>query len=150
MKKADRFPFAKPYRDRHGKTRWRYRHKGVTAELGTEWCSDEFVRRYVEAENGRKASNGVGASRTIPGTLNDLAVQFYKLHLPTVAESTAADYRAVIDALRVKHGHKRVSHMARRHVIAIKAEMAATPQQANKTLKRLYDGAGEGSGMAHR
>lgn len=64
-------------------------------------------------------------------------MQFYRLHLPTVAESTAADYRAVIDALRIKHGHKRLSHMARRHVIAIKAEMAATPQQANKTLKRL-------------
>lgn len=137
MKKADRFPNAKSYPDRHGKRRWRYRHKGVTAELGTEWGSEEFARRYADAENGHKASKGVGAGRTVPGTLNDLAVQFYKLHLPTVAESTAADYRAVIDALRVKHGHKRVSHMARRHVIAIKADLASTPQQANKTLKRL-------------
>lgn len=136
MKKADRFPHAKSYRDRHGKLRWRYRHMGLTAELGTEWGSEEFCRRYAEAVNGL-ATHGAGASRTVPGTLNDLAVQFYKLHLPTVAESTAADYRAVIDALRVQHGHKRVAHMARRHVIAIKAEMADTPQQANKTLKRL-------------
>lgn len=134
--KADRFPFAKSYTDRHGKRRWRYRHKGVTAELGSEWGSEEFCRRYGDAVNGQEKGRA-GASRTIPGTLNDLAVQFYKLHLPTVAESTAADYRAVIDALRVQHGHKRVSHLARRHVIAVKAEMAATPQQANKTLKRL-------------
>lgn len=136
MKKTDRFPHAKAYRDRHGKIRWRYRHKGVTAELGTEWGREEFCRRYADAVNGH-AKGGAGASRTVPGTLNDLAVQFYKLHLPTVAESTAANYRAAIDALRVKHGHKRVSHMARRHVIAIKADMAATPQQANKVLKRL-------------
>ncbi|SDL09092.1 tyrosine-type recombinase/integrase [Paracoccus chinensis] len=136
MKRAERFPHAKSYRDRHGKIRWRYRHKGVTAELGTDWGSEEFCRRYAAAVNG-PAKDGAGASRTAPGTLDDLAVRFYKLHLPTVGESTAANYRFVIDRLRVKHGHKRVSHMARRHVIAIKAEMADTPQQANKTLKRL-------------
>ncbi len=33
MKKTDRFPHAKAYRDRHGKTRWRFRVKGLTAEL---------------------------------------------------------------------------------------------------------------------
>ncbi|MDO5370566.1 hypothetical protein [Paracoccus sp. (in: a-proteobacteria)] len=137
MKKADRFPRAKSYPDRHGKRRWRYRHKGLTVELGTEWGSEEFCRRYADAENGQKTSKGVGTGRTVVGTLNDLAIRFYKLHLPTVAESTAANYRAAIEPLRVKHGHKRVSHMARRHVVAIKAEMADTPQQANKTLKRL-------------
>lgn len=33
MKKTDRFPHAKAYRDRHGKTRWQFRVKGLTAEL---------------------------------------------------------------------------------------------------------------------
>lgn len=135
MKKTDRFPNAKSYHDRHGKLRWRYRRKGVTKELGTEWGSDEFKRRYSEAENGK--SEGAGASRTVPGTFNDLVSKFYKLHLPTVGESTAKDYRAVIEPLRMKHGHKRAAQMRRRHVLEIKAEMAATPQQANKTLKRL-------------
>lgn len=137
MKKSDRFPHAKTYRDRHGKARWRYRHKGFTAELGTEWGSEDFRRRYAEAVNCQNSKEGAGASRTVPGTFNDLAVRFYKLHLPTVADSTAADYRAVIEPLRIKHGHKRVAHMQRRHVIEIKAELAATPMQANKTLKRL-------------
>jgi len=54
-----------------------------------------------------------------------------------VAASTAADYRAVIEPLRDKHGHKRVAHLQRRHVIEIKSELANTPMQANKTLKRL-------------
>lgn len=137
MKKSDRFPCARQYRDRHGKARWRYRHKGFTAELGTEWGSEEFCRRYADAVNQQTATAGVGVTRTAPGTLNDLIATFYRLHLPTVAPSTSADYRAVIEPLRMKHGHKRVSHMQRRHVIAIKAELAATPMQANKTLKRL-------------
>ncbi|WGR60259.1 hypothetical protein E3U26_05845 [Paracoccus ferrooxidans] len=137
MKKTDRFPRAKPYRDRHGKVRWRYRCKGFTAELGPEWGSEDFCRRYAEAVNQQKAKPGAGANRTVPGSFNDLVVRFYKLHLPTIAASTAADYRAVIEPLRAKHGHKRVAHMQRRHVIEIKADLAATPMQANKTLKRL-------------
>ncbi|MFQ8434017.1 hypothetical protein [Amaricoccus sp. W119] len=133
--KTDRFPYAKSYTDRHDKRRWRYRHRGRTAELGTEWGSDEFARRYAEAVNGRK--EGAGADRTAPGTFDDLVVRFYRLHFPTIEESTAADYRSVLEPLRRKHGHKRVSHMARRHVLEIKAELADTPQQANETLKRL-------------
>ena len=136
-KPAVRFANARSYRDRHGRVRWRYRHKGFTAELGTEWGSEDFCRRYADAVNREKATSGVGAYRTVPGTFNDLVVRFYQLHLPTVAASTAADYRAVIEPLRDKHGHKRVAHLQRRHVIEIKSELANTPMQANKTLKRL-------------
>lgn len=137
MKKADRFPHAKPYRDRHGKIRWRYRIKGFSAELGTEWGGEEFVRRYGEAVNRCKDTSGVGRQHTVPGTFNDLAVKFYQLHVSTLAASTAKDYRAVIEPLRSKHGHKRVAHLERRHILAIQAELSHTPQQANKTLKRL-------------
>lgn len=66
MKKQDRFPLAKPYTDRHGKRRWRYRHKGFTAELGTEWGSPEFVRRYVEAENRQKYETGAVPAAPFP------------------------------------------------------------------------------------
>lgn len=136
-KKADQFPKAKGYSDRHGKRRWRFRCKGFSAELGTDWGSEDFVRRYAEAENGLRSKPGAGASRTVPGTLNDLVAQFYAMHLPTVEKSTAKDYRAVIEPLREKHGHKRVAHLKVRHVLTIKAELAETPQMANKTLKRL-------------
>lgn len=137
MKKTDRFPLARSYTDRHGRKRWRIRHKGIRAELGTEWGSEEFCRRYADAVNQSQDKRRVGADRTTPGTFDDLAVMFYKLHLPSVAESTAADYRAVIEPLRLKHGHKRIAHMQRRHVLEIQAELALTPMQANKTLKRL-------------
>lgn len=134
--KTDRFPKAKSYTDRHGKRRWRFREKGFSAELGTDWGSQAFQRRYAEAVN-REKGDGAGAARTVPGTFDDLVVRFYKLHLPTVADSTVAGYRAIIEPLRVIHGHKRVRGFRRRHVLAIKAELAETPQQANKALKRL-------------
>lgn len=131
--KSDKYPNARPYRDRHGKRRWRYRKKGFTAELGPEYGGDEFERRYQLAIDHQRP----GAARTIPGTLNDLVVQFYRLHFPNLEESTRKDYRAVIEPLRERHGHKRISHLKVPHVMAIKAEMSDTPQQANKTLKRL-------------
>ena len=89
--------------------------------------------------NGQKSksSDGAGASRTKAGTLDDLVTHFYKLHFPTIGESTRADYRSVIESLRLKHGKKRLAHMKIRHFMAIKAEMHETPMQANKMLKRI-------------
>tara|TARA_R110002126_G_scaffold68704_1_gene173854 strand:- start:16330 stop:17445 length:1116 start_codon:yes stop_codon:yes gene_type:complete len=136
-KRSDKYPNAKPYRDRHGKRRWRYRVKGFTAELGTDYGSDEFERRYQDAESGSKANGHIGAGRTISGSLDDLVSHFYKLHFPTIEESTRSDYRSVIEPLRIKHGKKRIAHLKVRHVMAIKAEMHETPVQANKMLKRL-------------
>lgn len=136
-KRSDKYPHAKPYFDRHGKRRWRFRVKGFTAELGTGFASDEFERRYEDAMSRQKSRAGAGASRTAPGTLDDLVTKFYALHFPNIAEATRADYRAVIEPLRLKHGRKRVAHLKVPHVMQIKADMAATPQQANKTLKRL-------------
>ena len=101
MKKpSDKYPNAKLYRDRHGNRRWRYRVKGFTAELGTNYGSDEFERRYEDAETGSKSKGQVGAGRTIPRSLDDLVAHFYKLHFPTIEESTRADYRSVIELLR--------------------------------------------------
>ena len=84
-----------------------------------------------------KSLAGAGVSRTKVGTLDDLVTHFYKLHFPTIGESTRKDYRSVIEPLRKKHGKKRIAHLKIRHIMAIKAEMHETPMQANKMLKRL-------------
>ena len=136
-KKTDQYPHARAYRDRHGRMRWRYRHKGFSAELDTEWGSEEFRRRYADAVNRQKTKTGAGASRTVPGTFGDLVSRFYALHFPSIEPATRKDYRACIEPLRKKHGQKRVARMRRRHVMEIKAELAGTPSQANKVLKRL-------------
>lgn len=136
-RKTARYPNATWYRDRHGCRRWRFRKNGISAELGTDWGSEEFQLRYREAENRLTNRKGVGASRTKPGTFADLAARFYSLHFPGLQPATRKDYRACIEPLREKHGPKQVSQMRRRHVLEIKADLAVTPSQANKVLKRL-------------
>lgn len=138
--KPSRFPNAKQYRDRHGRTRWRFRHHGLARELGTDFGSDDFKRRYAEAEAelvgpGRA---GAGAHRTIPGTLSDLVISYYKSpEWRGLSESSKRTYRGPIERLRVQHGDKRIAALERRHVMAILAQKADTPAAANNLRKRL-------------
>jgi integrase len=138
--KGSQFPEAKSYRDRHGRTRWRYRNKGFSRELGTDFGSDEFKRRYAEAEaecRGRRKA-GAGADRTIPGSLSDLVASYYKSpEWRGIGESTKRTYRGPIEKLRAKHGDKPISGLERRHVMAILAEKAETPAAANNLRKRF-------------
>lgn len=136
-RKSDRYPNATWYRDRHGRLRWRFRSKGVSAELGTEWGSEEFKLRYLEAQDRLRCTQGAGASRSKRGTFADLVARFYALHMPGLQPASRKDYRSCIEPLREIHGHKQVAHLRRRHVLEIKAGLAATPSQANKILKRL-------------
>ena len=137
MRRRKQFPGATPYTDRHGRRRWRFRGRGFSRELGKDYGSEQFVRRYEDARREYEGRPGAGADRTKPATFDDLAVKFYALHFPSLAPTTRKDYRAVIEPLRLQHGKKRVAHLKARHVLAIKAHMSDTPQQANKTLKRL-------------
>lgn len=139
-RRGGKFPQAKAYRDRHGRTRWRYRSKGFARELGTDYGSDDFKRRYAEAEaeclGQRKA--GAGAERTIPGSLSDLVASYYKSpEWRSISESTKRTYRGPIEKLRKKHGDKAIAHLERKHVMAIFAEKADTPAAANNLRKRL-------------
>ncbi len=138
--KCSKFPHAKAYRDRHGRTRWRYRNKGFARELGTDYGSDEFKRRYAEADGEclgqRKA--GAGGERTIPGSLSDLVASYFKSpEWRGISESTKRTYRGPIDKLRAKHGDKPVAELGRKHVMAILGEKADTPAAANNLRKRL-------------
>ncbi len=136
-KHRKKYPGVSHYRDRHGKLRWRYRKVGLTVELGPDYESDLFLRRYQQAVNGTYLPDGAGASRTSPGSIDALVVRFYKLHFPNLAERTRKDYRAVIEPFRAEYGRFPVIGLKRRHVLEMKAEKSATPMQCNKFLKRL-------------
>jgi len=49
------FPGASAYSDRHGRKRWRFRKKGFSAELGSDYGSPEFIQRYEDAVAGIRA-----------------------------------------------------------------------------------------------
>lgn len=136
-RRSKRYRNATWYRDRHGRIRWRFRKSGLSVELGKEWGSEEFKRRYAEAQDSLTSKSGALSTRAKHGTFGDLVGRFYALHFPSLSEATRKDYRTCIEPLREEHGHKRVAHMRRRHVLEIKAALSSTPSQANKTLKRL-------------
>lgn len=140
MKKKRTFPGASAYADRHGTRRWRYRKGGFSRELGTDYGSEEFVRRYEAAvqehRTGRKA--GAGTAQTVPGSINDLVASYYRTpEWRNLVELTKKTYKGVIEPFRLEHGTKLVVRMERRHVMAILGKKADTPAAANNLRKRL-------------
>ena len=117
--------------DRHGKARWYFRRAGFKKVPlpGLPW-SPEFMAAYERALAGQPAP--IGAERTIPGTLRDLAVSYFASPaFRTTRPSTQYTYRNVIDRLCAEHGDKRVALLQREHVIKLLAARAHTPGTAN-------------------
>ena len=141
MKRRTQFPDASHYLDRHGKRRWRYRKgAGFSRELGIDYGSDDFTRRYeaaaLEYRTGRKV--GAGAAKSIPGSVNDLVASWYASpDWQPLADLTKRAYRGLIEPFRQKHGDKPVNRLERRHVMGFLAEKAETPSAANNLRKRL-------------
>jgi len=139
MKRRKQYPGATPYTDRHGVRRWRFRAKsGFSAELGTDYGSDEFERRYAAALEGNRLRPLPGEARTAPGSVAALVASWYRSpEFLGLADSTRRVYRGIVEPFRAKHGRKPVHLMERRHVADILGEKAETPAAANNLRKRL-------------
>lgn len=139
MRQKGPYPRASRYKDRHGAARWRYRKGGFEAQLGKVYGSEEFIRRYDEAESGRK-SQGAGADRTRPLSLSALIAEYYRSPgFLANKQSTKTNHRNILEKLRHKHGKKRITdeHLKREHVIRIVSEKAETPHAANRLLIQI-------------
>jgi integrase len=137
VKYLRQFPGATPYRDRHGVRRWRYRAKGFSAQLGTEYGSEEFVIRYEGAQRGERARAGAGSKRTAPGSLGELCVSY--LQSPTylrLGKSSRSREANEIKRLRAAYGSNPVAPIERRHIIAMMGVRHATPASANHLLRQ--------------
>ena len=138
MKHRKQYPGASHYTDRHGKRRWRFRKGGFQAELGTEYGSDDFIRRYEAALEGHRTRGLIGVERTRPGSVSALIASYYRSpDFLGLSDSTKSTYRGVIERFRQEHGDKPVKLMQRRHVQNILASRAETPSAANNLRKRL-------------
>ncbi len=138
MKRRKQFPGATAYFDRHNKRRWRFRKRGFSAELGSDYGSEEFVRRYEDAINRHKTRGLIGVDRAKPFSINQLVALWYRsAEFLDLSPSTQKVYRGIVEKFREEHGDKPVRLMQRRHVQAILAERAGTPAAANNLRKRL-------------
>lgn len=79
-----------------------------------------------------------GEAKSAPGTLSLLIATYYgSAGYRTLAPSTQAVYRRILEGLRASKGHKSVAALRRRHVARMVDAKADTPHAANRLLKLL-------------
>ena len=83
--------------------------------------SEEFMAAYAVALAGLPHVE-IGASRTLPGTINALVVNYYGSgDWQKLAADTKKNRRRVIERFRAKHGDKRVALLQREHILGMLA-----------------------------
>jgi hypothetical protein len=87
--------------------------------------SDEFMSAYALAlAIVPDQPSEIGAERTLPGTVDALAVSYYKsAEWQGLAEDTKKNRRRFIDRFRVRHGTKRVALLRQEHIRLMIAEI---------------------------
>jgi integrase len=127
-------------RDRSGKQRVRFRHRGVSRYLtGIPW-SEDFMRQYAAAlEVGQVQRAQAGRNlRTLPGSFSALCVSYYgSPEFRRMGEGTQRARRNILERFHAEHGHRSLKDLQRAHIRSIIGAMVETPQSANNLLKAL-------------
>jgi integrase len=109
-----------------GRTRHYFRRRGQKAiPLPGLPGSDEFMAAYAMALAAIPDQPEIGASRTLPGTIDALVVAYYQSDewLHGLGEETRKTRRRIIERFRVRHGTKRVALLRSEHVRLMLAEI---------------------------
>jgi integrase len=127
--------YVEQFTDRHGKPRFYFRRAGrKRTPLPGLPGSAEFMEAYQAALAGT-----VGATRTIPGTVNAAIAAFYtrsKTFLDNKPITQQTD-RNILEAFRAKHGSKPIAALEQRHIENILAEKAGKPAAQRNLLRVL-------------
>lgn len=149
---TDKHPHAGSYRDRHGKTRWRFRRAGKTLQLpGDPEASATFAAAYRAALEGRpipKAQIHQMPSAALPCSFKAAyrALRTTSLDWLRMAPETQAAQSKIIETFltspvvegeALTFADTLVSDLRRKHVKAILARKAATPHAAAHLLKMI-------------
>lgn len=108
---------------------------------GLPW-SPEFMEARERALNAEWVRPGLGASRTVAGTVNAALVSYYQSSAFTssLAKSTQGSRRAILERFRLDHGDKRIALMHRtalQNIINGKTPNVA--RNLRKALRGLVD-----------
>jgi integrase len=131
------------YRDRHGVTRWRFRKKGHPESQTKEpFGSATWWSWYEKAR--ATGLPPVGSSRTKPGSIDDLAVQYYaSSDWALLKATTKRTYKGIFDRFRdLPVGEERigglpVAKVEPQHLRKVMDRMADRSAAANNLLKVL-------------
>lgn len=131
--------YVQAHEDRHGKLRLYFRKAGqAKVPLRGPENSPEFWEDYLAAAaNTPKPEGGAGASKTVPGTINALIVQYYQsAGFTSKAAATQRNYKSILEPFRAKHGEKRVSMLQTHHIDKLLGEIAQTSTAQAKNLRK--------------
>jgi hypothetical protein len=122
------------------RVRYYFRRPGVKAVPLPGIPGDEqFMSAYHAALAGiSNAPVEIGASRTTPGTVDALVVNYYKSAAwLDLAEDSRSNRRGLIERFRERHGAKRVSLLRRDHFEKMLAEMTVGPGMKGYWIKTI-------------
>ena len=133
-----RLKYVHAFRDRHGRARHYFRRHGLRVPLPGLPGSTEFNDAYARALDEAPAPVVIGASRTIPGSVNAMIVGYLgSAAFHHLAPSSQAQYGRIFENMRREHGDKSIAKLERRHVVTMLNAKAATPIGARDFLRCL-------------
>jgi integrase len=126
------------FRDRHGRMRYYFRQRGAKATpLPGLPGSEEFMSAYAMAVAAVSDPSEIGASRTLPGTINALVAAYYRSsEWNSLADDSRHNRRHIIERFRAKHAHFRVATL-KRHNIEQMLSQIATSSGKREWLKAI-------------
>jgi integrase len=123
---------------KNARVRHYFRRRGEKAiPLPGQPGSDEFMAAYAMALAAIPDQPEIGASRTLPGSINSLIVDYYRsTEWDALAEDTRKTRRHIIERFRAKHGDKRVALLRREHIEKMLVQIAK-PSAKRHWLKAI-------------
>lgn len=139
MRRKNPFPGVSRVVDRHGKTRWRVRHKGKSGYLHGSYGSAEWRTNYEAFIDGAVRPE---PSKTKCGTIGWLIEQYLgSLRFQNLSDTRKKTVRLQLDWLRKEAGKYHFADLQVRHVEALMGKKTG-PTAANavkKNMSMLYN-----------
>ena len=149
---TEQHPGASPYRDRHGRVRWRYRRGGKTWSLPHSPGHPDFEANYLAAVTGQPKPSRAELHR-LPGAAHPRSLRAaWRLYTQTahwrgkLKPSSQAQQLAlaerflateIVEGQGARYGDMPIDQLKRRHIKEVLARYAATPHTAADILRLL-------------
>lgn len=126
------------FRDRHGKTRYRFRRKGYPAHyFKAPFGTKEFEREYADCLAAEKPA--IGADRIRPGSVSDVIARYYSdTAFMDLRPDTQKVYRGVIERFRKTFGDDPMARFDAARIQRLMNTMREKPHAAARLRKILH------------
>jgi integrase len=131
------FKWARPWRDRHGKERYRFRRVGYPIHhFKSAYGTKAFEREYAACLDREPAPIGVG--RIAPGSVSDVIARYYADNaFKDLRPTTQVVYRGVLERFGDKFGNDPIKAFDAERIGRLMTAMRHKPHAATRLRKLL-------------